>query len=408
MPFLNKKKLLLGLAFFSLLIISVPMTISLFNKPQETRSRASGSTTLSFQPTSSTGSPIQKNVGDNIALDLMVNPGSNLVTFLRLQITFDPTKLQLVANPFVVNAVAFPVVVEGPITTAPGTLLESLSVGSDYTKAIQTPSKVGTITFKAIGNTGSSPTVVTFGNLSQALSAGPNDQASENVLSTTTPATISISGGQGPAPTGTISGSITPNPAGHTTVLKFSILLHGVGAGGDNANDASELSNKNPLHPQRNLDVQVFDQNNQLVSSSSSSIVYHAEDGKFLGTIDLGTNFATGNYNLKVRTDGHLRRLIPGIQRITNLEDNDIPETDIVSGDVNNDNSLNALDYNALLDCGYGVLNPLPMEDASSIFNTPTCQVHQPAHLLDTDDNGIINSPDFNLFLRELSVQKGD
>ncbi len=404
MPFLNKKKLLLGLAFFSLLIVSIPLTISLFNKPQETRSRASGSTTLSFNPTSSAGSPIQKNVGDDVSIDLMVNPGSNLVTFLRLQITFDSTKLQLASNPFVVNSIAFPVVVEGPITTAPGTILESLSVGSDFTKAIQTTVKVGTLNFKAIGNTGGTPTVVSFGNLSQALSAGPNDQASENVLSTTIPANITI-GGQG---TGTISGTITPHPTGTSTILSFKILLHGVGSGGDNANDDSELSNKNPLHPQRNLAVQVFDQNNQLVSSSSSSIVYQEQGGTFLGTVDLGPGFTTGNYNLKVKTDGYLRRLIPGIQRITNLEENTIPDTDLVAADVNNDNTLNALDYNALLDCGYGALNPLPMEDASSLFVTQACQAHQPPRLIDTDDNGIINSPDFNLFLRELSVQKGD
>jgi hypothetical protein len=59
----NKKLLLFALLF--LLVLSVPFTISLLKKPQETRSRAAtGSTTLAFEPASSTSSPLQKRQGE--------------------------------------------------------------------------------------------------------------------------------------------------------------------------------------------------------------------------------------------------------------------------------------------------------------------------------------------------------
>ncbi len=402
MQFLSKKKYLLGAALFLILLAGIPLTIGLMNKPQETRSRASGSTSLSFVPTSSTSAPLQKNVGDDITLDLMVDPGANLVTFLRLQVSYDSTKLQLTTDPFTVNTSAFPVTVEGPVTSTNGLLSQSVSIGSDPTKVIQTVTKVGTVHFKAIGNTGNTPTNVGFTSLNQALSAGAGDQAAENVLSTTKPALILIGG------TSTTSG--TPKPTGTTTSISLTILLHGIGTSGDSPNpDTSDLSNKNPLHPQRNLEVQIFDSNNQLVVvSSASAIVYKADNGAFLGSVDLGQDFVTGNYNLKIKTGRYLRKLVPGIQRIVNLESNAIPSTALIAGDVNSDNVLNILDYNALLDCGYGAIKPLPMEDPNSLFRSTNCQSHQPAELIDIDDNGIVNSPDFNLFLRELSVQNGD
>jgi hypothetical protein len=80
----------------------------------------------------------------------------------------------------------------------------------------------------------------------------------------------------------------------------------------------------------------------------------------------------------------------------------------LVTGDTNNDNVLNILDYNALLDCGYGELNPLPINDPNSTYNSKECQVHTPTEDVDLNDDGIINSTDYNLFLRELSVQNGD
>jgi hypothetical protein len=404
----NKKKIYLTVAAV-LLLLTIPLTISIMSQRQETRQRAAASTTLTFAPESTTGSPIVKNVGDPIALDIMVNPGQNLVTFVRYQITFDPTKVQLnTSNPITLNSAIFSSV-EGPITTATS-IAQSVSIGSDPTKALQQPTKIGTINFTAIAPTTGATTSIAYGTLSQALSSGANDQASQNVLSSTTPATILINGSGGVTPSiGTPSATIVPQPTIDGTAVTFNLFLHGVGAAGDNPNPTGNtLSNKNPVHPQRNLQVEVYDTNNQLVASASAPVNYDPSTGTFTGKMGLGKNVESGNYNIKVKTDRYLRRLVPGIQQLQKDVDNELPDTQMVAGDSNGDNFLNVIDYNALLDCGYGELNPLPQADANSKFNTNECKAHKPVVNVDIDDNGVVNSFDYNLFLRELSVQNGD
>lgn len=396
---INKKKFILVIAALALLI-SIPITLSLVSQSQDTRQRAAASTTLTFVPESTTTAPIVKNVGDPIALDIMVNPGTNLVTFIRYQIMYDPTKVQLdAANPVTLNASVFNNV-EGPVITADA-LAQSVSIGSDPTKAIQQPTKVATINFTAIASTAGAPTTISYGTLSQALSSGANDQSSQNILSSTTPASIVING------SGTATPSAVPTITG--TALSFNLFLHGVGAAGDNPNPTgNDLSNKNPVHPQRNLQVEVFNTDNQIVASASAPVNYDPATGTFTGKMGLGQNVTSGNYNVKVKTDRYLRRLVPGILQIQANVENEVPDTQLVAGDTNGDNFLNVIDYNALLDCGYGELNPLPQADANSKFNTQECKAHAPVINVDIDDNGVVNSYDYNLFLRELSVQNGD
>jgi hypothetical protein len=152
----------------------------------------------------------------------------------------------------------------------------------------------------------------------------------------------------------------------------------------------------------------MFDTSNKLVASISGAINYDAQSGTFKGSVDLGSNIKEANYSLKVKTDRYLRKLIPGAQKIKPFEDNPITQVALVAGDTNGDNLVNILDYGAFLDCGYGSLNPLPIDDANSIFNKNVCQIHSPAENVDIDDNGIVDSTDYNLFLRELSVENGD
>ena len=155
----------------------------------------------------------------------------------------------------------------------------------------------------------------------------------------------------------------------------------------------------------------ILDSNNQQVSisSSSSSLIYNSANGNFTDSIDLGPTFPTGNYSIKVKTDKYLWKLVPGIVNIKTLASNTVATTSLVAGDIKDDNILNILDYNILLDCGYGAINPLPLADPNSLYNSPSCVAHSDFRSnVDLDDNGIVNSADYNLFLRELSVQNGD
>lgn len=346
--------------------------------------------------------PISTKVGSTINLDLYVNPGTNDVSFVKYIVSYDPSKVRLVSSdPVDLNSTVF-TNVEGPVITS-GQIAQSVSIGSDPTKVITQSTRVATLHFTAIASTNGGTTPVTFNSTTEALSAGPSEQASENVLSTTSPAIVSISG------TSSVSPTPQPLPSVTGTSLGFTLLLDGVGAAGDDANPTgNSLSNKNPLHPQRNLDVQVFNTNNNIVASTTANIEYDTGSGDFLGSVGLPTSVTSGNYYVKVQTDRYLRRLIPGIVQIESGQQTKVPVVNLIAGDTNNDNVLNILDYNALLDCGYGEINPLPMNDPNSTFNSKACQVHQPAQDVDINDDGVINSTDYNLFLRELSVQNGD
>lgn len=192
MRFTGKKLLLFG--FVAVLLVGIPLTVFMLQQQQETRSRAEKSTNISFTPDSTQTTPIAKNVGETIPLDITINPGKNLVSFVKLEIQYDPEKLQADDKAFSANTVVFPSVLEGPVY-APGKISVTLSVGPDPTKAIQTTVKAGTVTFKALANTpADTPTVVTYGATTQVLSLGSNDQASENVLSSPIPAYIAIGG----------------------------------------------------------------------------------------------------------------------------------------------------------------------------------------------------------------------
>lgn len=406
----NKNYLLVGLGSV-LLAVGLFIALTQTTKPQETRTRgAAGTATLALVPSTS-----NKQVGDTIALDMMLNPGTSLVSFVKFQIEYDDTKIELsTSDPFTLNTASFPVKVEGPIVSELGTIGESVSVGADPTKVIQAPTKVGTLNFKAISGTGNSPTKVAFTALTQVLSTGPNDRSYESVLASTTPANITIGGSGQTTPsvtpnlTTTPIASATPLPSG-TTTISFDLLLHGVGNAGDNPNPTgNSLSNKTPLHPQRKLDVLIYNSSNQIVSSASGAINYDDQSGAFRGAIAFTQAIREDNYILKVRTPSYLRKQVPGIQKIKPFQDNRIPQTALVAGDTNGDNVLDVLDYNAFLDCGYGVLEPLPMDDANSMFKKQACQNHKPPENIDSDDNGIVDSSDYNLFLRELSVQDGD
>lgn len=400
-----KKHLPLVIALLLLLIIGVAITVSFLSPKKTTQQEASGATVLSFSPESGNTTPLQKSINDTIDLDLMVDPGTDAITFIKFQIHYDSTKISIdQTNPFTLNTIAFSGFVEGPVIEN-GTITESVSVGADPTKAIRIPTKIGTLHIKTIATTGNTPTSLSFSNQTQVLSAGSNATASQNVLGTTNPAFITITDGTQP----TTTQSPTATPTVPQTTLSFSLLLHGIGSAGDNPNPTgNDLSNKDPLTKTRNLDVLLYDNANKLVSNTPGTVTYNATTGTFDGTVAINQTVPNGVYTIKIKSDRYLRRLVPEVITIKSKQNNDISKTELIAGDTDNNNILNVLDYNALLDCGYGELSPLPISNSHATFYSQECQAHQPTINNDLNDNGIINAADYNLFIRELSVQSGD
>lgn len=214
--FAGKKILLLGLIV--VLLAAIPLTVYFVQRQQETRTQAQKSTTLSFAPPTVSASQDEK-----FNLDVSMNPGQNLVSFVKLDISYDSTKVatssagSTCGDAICPNTTAFPSILEGPIYT-PGKISLTLSVGADPTKVIQTTTKVATLTLSGKATTGTSASQVLFGNETQVLSTASSDQASENVLSTTAPAAITITAAEitptpslDPTPTSTASAENAPN-----------------------------------------------------------------------------------------------------------------------------------------------------------------------------------------------------
>lgn len=203
----GKKILLFG--FVVMLLVGIPLTLYGLRSFQESRSRATPATVLSFLPDSSPTNPIKAAINDTVPLDVNVDPGTNAVSFVKLEIQYDETKLATAeADGLKVNEAAFPVTLEGPVFV-PGKISITLSVGSDPTKAVQAATKALTLKFKALANTGATPTTVTYGNNTEILSVGGNDQAQENVLLNVNPASILI-GDSNVTPTNGPTPTVTP------------------------------------------------------------------------------------------------------------------------------------------------------------------------------------------------------
>src|SRR3990167_5083871 len=197
--FTPKKLILFGLAV--ILLIAIPLTVYLVGKQQELKSRSAPSTTLSFKPSSATTA-----VGQDVTFDIMISPNSNFVSFVHLVISYDPTKLEKSGSGLSIDTNVFPGFDKSkpptPTFDSTGKITVDLAVGGNPSAFIQqNNTKVGTLTLKAIASTEGATTPITFDSKTQVLT-GQGDQFNTNVLSSTTPASVTI----------TEAGTLTPTP----------------------------------------------------------------------------------------------------------------------------------------------------------------------------------------------------
>jgi hypothetical protein len=189
----------------------------------------------------------------------------------------------------------------------------------------------------------------------------------------------------------TTSPTVTVAPG--NTAVSLNLLLHGIGKGGDSANPNSG-GNPSPRRTQRNVTVEVYNSQNQLILTKQGNVSFGAANGNFTGQVDLGTTIATGVYSVKVKTTQFLNTLVPGIQSLTQGTVNQLPATVLVNGDIDGNNTLNILDYNILMGC-YSDFEPAKSCTAAN------------KSLSDLDDDGDVNQYDYNLFLREITNRAG-
>lgn len=143
----------------------------------------------------------------------------------------------------------------------------------------------------------------------------------------------------------------------------------------------------NPVHSQRNIFIYFFDTNNNEIASAAGLVNFDPAKGIFTGTVDIGS-LNPGAYMVRVKTDKHLKKLIPGIQNITQPTIT-IPQITLIDGDINNDNALDIKDYNEFLKC----------------FGNKTCANK---NFADLNDDGKVDEIDYNVLMRSISSLSGD
>lgn len=204
------------------------------------------------------------------------------------------------------------------------------------------------------------------------------------------------SGGGNTSPTPTVPGGVTPSisQTGGNIIFTTTTFLHGIGKAGDNLNTASGGNNA-PVHTNRNATIILTNTTNN-ISSSAGSLTYNTTAGNFAGPI--ASNTPSGQYTIKIKTDGFLSKQVPGIISVTANGTVTLPAVYETAGDVNNDNQLDILDYNMIVSC-FGS----KMTSASC-----TAPITYASSGADINDDSAVNGADYNLFLRELSVQIGN
>ncbi|HMS22329.1 MAG TPA: cohesin domain-containing protein [Candidatus Levybacteria bacterium] len=198
MNILKNKYFILGNIL--LLLAVIPITLFVISRQTNLQSKAAPTTIFSFTPTT-----INTTVGETFTLDIQIDPGQNIVSIVEMTVSVDPEKIEIVSlNP---NTSAFPVELKKSQPNLDGTITISLSTTNNVQEAIQEITKIGTLTMKAKAATTTGATIVKFDKpLSQALSLATSDGATENVLSDTGTAAVTIVNNGGTT-------TITPSPS---------------------------------------------------------------------------------------------------------------------------------------------------------------------------------------------------
>lgn len=217
--------------FITFLLVVIPVTVFFLQQQQQIESEAAPSTVLSFTPPATKTFPLQETIGNEFALDITIDPGTNIVQRVVLEITYDESKLELGTKKLELNSAVLPEQLVGPLYT-PGKVYVVLSAAAAPTQQVQTKTSLGKIYFKGKTVTGTTPATIAFGPETSAAVGGAVGEGgvepynaeggTGQVLQSTQPATVLIAAATltgTPTPTGSLTptGTVTPTPTGALT-----------------------------------------------------------------------------------------------------------------------------------------------------------------------------------------------
>lgn len=171
-----------------------------------------------------------------------------------------------------------------------------------------------------------------------------------------------------------------------------SAFLHIIGKAGDSIKEGEDGGgNPDPKHETREVTINITDQNNNpKVSNKTATLTFDSTLGAFKTTtpIDLG-NLPTGSYKVTIKMPMSLPLTLPNNLTLTSGKSTDLPTVYLVTGDIKDDGKLDMLDWNILRDCFSDIEDPSSCSDETKKLKA------------DITDDGEVNHPDVNVWIRE-------
>ena len=408
----HKKPFILGV--LAVLALSIPIIVAQVLKQQDIRQRAAAGdpVTLSFSPNSKT-----VNINDTIDVQLVMNTNTNDVSALDVTLKYDSTKLALQSvtagsnytylsaanNPGSQNVVL--VNQTSNVTTSSNIIAATFAFKAIAVGTAHISLDSSTIKIAASGFTGNVPLTNSSITGSYIINSSPTD------TDTTHPTAILTPGGSTPTATPTTApclnegirdaGCPTATPTLTSVPTATSIPTVTIPSGGTGIQivasvigiGLSDGENHQPLHPDRTITVILsdFTTKTQVGSPIQSSLTYDSATGKFKGTANLGSSFATDTYDVKIKMDNTLYKKQQGITITSGLTTNQFPVTfALVPSDLDQDNRISISDYTIAAAC---VREPI----------LPACTPNY-VSLADVNDNGTNDSLDMVILQRGFST----
>ncbi len=214
MKFTSKQFFLIGV--LALLLVTIPLTLYFVKQQQDLRSSAAPSSNLTL-----VSSKPSVAVGESFTVDVMLDPGQNIPSFIKFSLQFDPSKIiitQITPDPQNISTtLSGPDITENTASVEFG-INKIIDTGYDPSGDITQPFKVATIELEALEVT-DTPTEISFDfpGSTQVLSISTNDGPGENVLVNAAPTSITILAGGTTSPTPTSRPTISASPPASPT-----------------------------------------------------------------------------------------------------------------------------------------------------------------------------------------------
>lgn len=390
--YLNRNKILLSIIILIIALV-IPLTLIQVQKQQEIRQRAAEkeqeeSISLNFVTDNA-----DKKIDEEFPVEIQLTNSKHVdISAVDLNIEYNSNILELSTKPKGSLKSFFTEIFNDQYLSGNRGIIRYIAVNADkgfatrdlyITVAILTfkGKKIGAGNVKFKANTIVTASTADAGKIKLNIDGLDKEEAYTIVARTDSPIIL---------PTATPS----PIPLPGSTVLELSLALGGIGPR-NNIVQNSRVA-KSPVT------IEVFKMlesgDETPVSPARKGIlIYNLSDGKFKGSVNLGTTLSPGKYEFKIKVERYLKKLIPDIftvsaptteiQKITV----DLPATNpLLPGNINiqgqSEHIINAMDYNSILNC-YGAKYSLD------------CKTEIFADLNFDDQVGII---DLNIVLRNI------